>query len=188
MESVRSGELSSVASISSTEEKERDFWPPSFHGSECQGFLSGFLLQIHIKFSVYFETGSHAVNQGLRFAVEPRMSFLFWSLLFPPPVCWDYRHAPPHTVHVVLGIKPGDSWMLDKHSAFISCYQVLESNVAFKICRCCQRQWGNKELMIPSSQYTVPSNETLKQDDQGIHSAVISLLSEILSQVRRFLF
>lgn len=170
------------------EEKERDFWPPSFHGSECQGFLSGFLLHIHIKFSVYFETGSHAVNQGLWCAVEPRMSFLFWSLLFPPPVCWDFRCAPPRTVHVVLGIKPGDSWMLDKHSAFFSCYQVLESSVAFKICTCYWGQWGNKELMTPSSQDPVPSSETLKQDDQGIHSAVISLVSQFLSQVPRFLF
>lgn len=76
-ESVRSGELSRVARISSTEEKGRDFWPPSSHGSECQGFLSCFLLQIQMKFSVYFETGSHAVKQGLRLAVEPRMSFLF---------------------------------------------------------------------------------------------------------------
>jgi hypothetical protein len=57
------------------------------------------------------------LQAGLKLGVWLGMTLNLGSpCLYPTPKCWDYRHAPPFTVYIVLGIESRVSCNLDKYS------------------------------------------------------------------------
>lgn len=63
--------------------------------------------------NLFFKAGSHAAQDSLKlFVPEDDLQLVF---LPSPPVCWDYRSAPPHPGEEVLRIEPKVPWILGKY-------------------------------------------------------------------------
>lgn len=64
--------------------------------------------------NLFFKAGSHAAQDSLKLFV-PEDDLQLLVFLPSPPVCWDYRSAPPHPGEEVLRIEPKVPWILGKY-------------------------------------------------------------------------